>query len=93
MRIAFRQEHGFIRNALQSETWQSAFPEVTTCKYCGCGDANPMLVINDNEGFISLEGKHVPELEPEGFWPHDCLAIALYLCPSCGEITALWNQG
>ena len=26
------------------------------------------------------------------FWPHDCIAVGLYLCRQCGKITALWNQ-
>ena len=51
----------------------------------------PLMVINDDEGLISGQREFVVE---EGeIWPHDCLAITLYRCPICGEITALWNQG
>jgi len=92
VRIAFRQEHGFIRRALSDETWQAPFPQTVECGMCHEDTALPILVINDEEGFISQERVFVPGLE-EGIWPHDCLAIALYLCPKCGEITALWNQG
>ena len=30
--------------------------------------------------------------EREKTWPHDCIALANYLCPSCGMITTIWNQ-
>ena len=91
MKIILRQEHGFIQKALQSETYQAPFLENFWCKYCECLVAKPMLVINDDEGLISLQTEFVRKAGE--IWPHDCLAIVLYMCPECGEITALWNQG
>ena len=88
MKIAFRQEHGFIYRALQLDTYQMPFPETTPCVHCKKEGARPLMVIDDDEGLIP--GQRPPE---DGIWPHDCSAIALYLCPDCGEITAKWNQG
>jgi hypothetical protein len=28
-----------------------------------------------------------------GYWPHDCVAVAVYFCRECFETTALFNQG
>lgn len=91
MRIIFKQNY-FIKNALEKESYQGEFPQTVKCQKCSKGKALPLLVINDDEGLISLEREDVLHLG-EGIWPHDCLAISLYLCPRCGEITALWNQG
>ena len=91
MKIVTRQEHGFVNKARIEETWQAPFPGTVPCGSCKEFLAMPLMVINDDEGLISGQREFVVE---EGeIWPHDCLAITLYLCPKCGEITALWNQG
>ena len=91
MKVITRQEHGFVAKALNDSTYQAPFPETTHCYKCEA-DARPMMVIDDNEGLVSQErGYLLPDCE-SGIWPHDCLAVVLYMCPKCGEITALWNQ-
>ena len=91
MKIVCRQEYAFVKKALREETWQAPFPEKTNCKNCS-SDSLPLLVIGDDEGFISTQKEFVEDLG-DGIFPHDCLSIVLYLCPKCGEMTALWNQG
>ena len=89
MKIVTRQEHHFVDRALREYTYQAAFPSVVECGHCK-NRALPVLVLEDDEGLISRQLEFLAE---GGIWPHDCLAIALYLCRTCGEITALWNQG
>lgn len=37
---------------------------------------------------------HDNDPEGDGFWPHDCAAFAIYVCPEidCGTATTIWNQ-
>ncbi len=77
-------------------TWQEKFPEITKCVHCGK---------ESRIGFVAHEGmeeklasdQYVCSLHPneprgEGFWPHDCCAVAVYFCTACLKTTALSNQ-
>lgn len=26
------------------------------------------------------------------FWPHDCVAVAIYFCEECAQAVTVWNQ-
>ena len=88
MKITVKQENGFVRKALQENTHRETFSSIVDCVSCKEGRARPLMVIEDDEGLVS-------EQRPggDGIWPHNPLAIALYLCPDCGRITARWSQG
>jgi hypothetical protein len=80
-------------------SWQADFPETTPCVHPGCkGEARI--------GFVCHEGMeeelhhdeyvcamHDNEPDGEGYWLHDCCAVALYFCRKCLRPTALYNQG
>lgn len=36
---------------------------------------------------------HENDPDGEGFWLHDCCAVAVYFCKKCLQPTALYNQG
>lgn len=81
-----------------SETWQKDFPETTKCKHCK-GEARIGFVVFENfeKGKTPKEQDFVCRLHPnkpetEGYWLHDCCAVAVYFCKKCFKITALWNQ-
>lgn len=88
MRIVTKRAYNYLKSQLKVETWQEYFPEVTKCVRCR-KPATIILLLNDDEGLICEQ-----EIDRNLYkiWPHDCCAIALYMCPECGEITALWNQ-
>lgn len=87
-----------------SNSWQDNFPEVTECVHCK-GESRigfvafeePLVVSkgsderNEQETFIF----HLHNNDPggEGFWLHDCCAVAVYFCKNCLNPTALYNQG
>jgi len=68
-------------------TYQAEFPETEKCNKCG--RVMPLMVlIMDEKGKIKDE-------RPESVkvWPHDCVALAVYLCTEDGEAKVQWNQG
>jgi len=83
-----------------SRSYQAKFPESTECVHCH-GDARI--------GFVAFESppEPVPGSEPprfvcdlhtndpdgDGFWLHDCCAVAVYFCRKCLFPTSLYNQG
>ena len=72
-------------------TWQGEFPKITECHKCK-GKARIMFV-----GQEYKEKKYIYELHPATeekgeLWLHDACAVAVYLCPSCFEPTAIINQ-
>lgn len=72
------------------KTWQQEFSETTKC--CKCKEeARIMFVV-----FEYKEKKYVRDLHDNegkgGFWVHDAIACANYLCPVCFEVTAIMNQ-
>jgi len=88
MRVSVKQSFNWMDRVRKKMTYQAEFPETVKC--CCCKKETVlMMLIDDDEGLIC----HYRPKIVTGVWPHDCLAIALYLCTDCGEITALWNQG
>ena len=76
-----------------TRTWQADFPETTECVHCQ-GEARIGFVADE----IGSEAPHVCNLHPndpdgEGYWLHDCCAVAVYFCKKCLKTTALYNQG
>lgn len=90
MITVIRREHSFLEKALRENTYQEEFPKQVKCHKCK-KDATPLMLIMDDDQFICSQDV---ALSKGQFWPHDAMAIALYLCldSSCGKITALWNQ-
>lgn len=81
-----------------SYSWQADFPEESSCDNCG-GDARIAFVVFEDrpEEKVIKDTKYVCQLhhnEPqkEGYWPHDCIAVAVYLCKKCLKPKALFNQ-
>lgn len=77
---------------------QATFPKTTKC--CLCGGKSRI-------GFVAYEmptpdipredNRFVCDLHPndptgEGYWLHDCCAVAIYFCVGCLGTTALYNQ-
>lgn len=84
-----------------TQTWQAKFPEITEC--CRCrGEARIGFVahegmdIDDRPVHPRDYVQYVTDLYKNegkgGYWPHDCVAVAVYFCRECCETTALYNQ-
>ena len=78
-----------------SHTWQDEFPEDITC---GClGTAHIAFVAIEEGGVKSEdeEGGFVCNNRPEDaeMWPHDAIAVAVYICRLCMKPTSRMNQG
>ena len=79
-----------------TKTWQAEFPETTEC--CRCqGEARIGFVAHEGMNDDDRETEHVCGMHQNdgkgGYWPHDCIAVAVYFCRECLETTALYNQG
>jgi len=73
------------------KTWQEDFPKSVECYKCK-GDCRIMFV-----GFESGEDKKFvcdlhENMKDKKYWPHDCVAIACYLCEQCFEVNSILNQ-
>lgn len=89
-----------IGNKATSKSWQKEFPEDTKC--CKCGGisriafvAHEGFDVDDKPVFPRNFEQYVCDLNKEttGYWPHDCIAVAVYLCRDCLAPTAIFNQG
>lgn len=76
-----------------NETWQEPFTENIKCKKCG-ENARIMFVAIEN-----TRGKDVEfvcnlhdNMKDNKYWPHDAIAVAVYLCEKCFEANAEINQ-
>ncbi len=69
---------------------QDPFSPTVSCD-CG-GEARIMFVAFED----SADEKNVCDLRPNGgqgdYWPHDCIAVAVYLCKDCFAAIARINQ-
>lgn len=67
-------------------SYQQQLELTCLCRKCK-EQARLIMLIDDDEGLLASQ-------RPEGvkIWPHDCTAIALYLCTQCGSMRAKWNQ-
>ncbi len=79
-----------------NKTWQAEFPETTECAKCK-GVSRIGFVAHEameeklkhDEYVCSL---HRNKPKTEGYWLHDCCAVAVYFCKDCLNTTALYNQ-
>jgi hypothetical protein len=78
--------------ALEEKTWQAAFPEKSKCPHCG-GEARFAFVSHEDDEEDYVCDKHKNEPDGDGFWPHDAIAVAVYICKECMEPVAEMNQG
>ena len=77
------------------KTWQGDFGATDKC-VCG-GEMRIAFVAHegfedDDKGPFVCQ-MHKNEGVNKGFWPHDCIAVAVYFCRRCFATKALWNQG
>ncbi len=93
-------EQGLIK------THQAPFSKTVKCAHC-FGDSTHAFTAHEGlSGSPKLDGSQnegqgpaarVYHLHPNGgkgkLWPHDCCAVAIYLCRDCLEATAIFNQG
>lgn len=72
------------------KSWQSPFLSLTQCHKCG-GEARIMFV-----GQEKGDKNYVCNIRKNGgegdYWPHDSIAVAVYLCKDCFEPIAVINQ-
>lgn len=77
-------------------TYQAAFPSETPCCRCD-GMARIGLVLREDppagNGPVPFVCRlHENDPSGEGYWLHDCCAVAIYFCRKCLKPTALYNQ-
>lgn len=84
----------FIGKKGLKNTWQNPFEEAIKCPKCG-GKAK--IMFSGIEDYPQDKGNFICDLHKTtgkkgGLWLHDGCAVAVYLCSSCFEATALVNQ-
>lgn len=80
-------------------TFQDLFPLDIDCHHCE-KKAELIFVAHECKEPIEQEGglyilmahDNDWEGEGEGYWFHDAIAVANYVCRSCFKITAIFNQ-
>ena len=89
----FRIMKTYLGKTGLDKTWQDSFPETVKCHKCG-EEARIMFVAmeDDDEDFICNLYENTGGQFNGKFWPHDCIACAVYLCSKCFEPNALLNQ-
>ena len=85
-----------IGEQARSKSWQVEFPATVKCSKKGCkGEARIAFVayegMSDDDKKEFVCHLHLNEGEG-GYWPHDAIAVAVYLCRKCLGATALFNQ-
>ena len=86
----------FVGEKGLSHSWQNEFPEETKCAYCKGKSRIGFVYFEDG----STERKrkqsvcrlHDNDPDGDGYWLHDCCAVAVYFCRKCLKPTALYNQ-
>ena len=77
------------------KSWQQDFESTTFCPKCG-GEARIMFVAAEGLGEKPDPKEFVTNLHENegkgGYWPHDAIACAVYLCQDCFEPVAVLNQ-
>lgn len=73
-----------------NKTWQNKFEETAKCHKCG-GEARIMFVAFEGDAKEFVCSMHDNKGEG-GYWPHDAIACAVYLCRDCFEPVAIINQ-
>lgn len=77
-------------------SWQAGFEETVKCERCG-GEARMMFVayegMEEEKRSNSVWVCDIRDNGGEGhYWPHDCIACAVYLCRHCFHSIAILNQ-
>lgn len=70
------------------QSWQGDFPETLSC---GCGEVACIAFVaiekNEDDGYICDDRP-----EDADMWPHDAIAVAVYICDTCMKTTSIMNQ-
>mgnify|MGYP001564534566 CR=1 FL=1 len=74
-----------------NKSWQEEFPESIKCYKCR-GNCRIMFVGFEGDKKEKFVCELYNNMEDEKYWPHDCIAIACYLCEKCFEPNTLMNQ-
>ena len=64
------------------QSWQAEFPKTTECHKCK-GEARIMFVGQENRGEKEFISKLHKNEGKGGYWFHDAIAVAVYLCKEC----------
>ena len=77
-------------------SWQADFPEEVPCAKCKGVSRIGFIAHEGMEEKLKhdeyLYSLHKNEPKDEGYWLHDCCAIAVYFCKKCLNPTSLYNQ-
>lgn len=85
MQIATKQKD--MEKNRRELTHQHPFPSTVQCGDCA-EMTHLMMIIFEDDGH-ALVNERPKKVK---IWPHDSVAIALYLCTHCGYMMAEWNQ-
>ncbi len=66
-------------------TFQAEFGEKLECE-CS-GEMLPIVQVYDDRASIAYDRPTAAKL-----WPHDSMAIVVYMCENCMETKVKWNQ-
>lgn len=72
-------------------TFQDQFPQNTICE-CGGFARIAFVAIEEDDRFPNCVADLHENQEHGKFWPHDCIAVAVYFCEECAKPVTLWNQ-
>lgn len=76
-------------------SYQQIWPGETECSWCTSERIDETIYARFAYAFMETkEAKYLSGLKEkkDKIWPHDAVAIAIYICPECGEPVAKWNQ-
>ena len=78
-------------------TFQDEWPETVPCATKDCGAmAELAITVAENQTedcpVYTLHDNDFTRPDGEGFWPHDYISVAVYICRKCGKLTARMNQ-
>ena len=73
-------------------SWQHEFPTVVSCRD-NCGGIGRIAFVAIEEA--GEEEGYIRDNRPENadLWPHDSIAVAVYICEKCMKTTSIMNQG
>ena len=77
----------------KAATYQKPFPRQMDCPHCRSTARIALTAIEQSSG--TPDKGHVCNLHrntEKAFWPHDCIAFAIYFCKECREAMVIWNQ-
>ena len=81
---------------IRNLSWQEEFPKTVKCVQKNCKGECRLGFIAYEAGRKGTKEKFLCEIyenmKDNKLWPHDCVAVAVYFCEKCLEVTALYNQ-